>query len=164
MTLLFRRFFEGEGQVHMVVCVNPSVEEYAETVHVMRFSEMTQEVQTDFILPPVRKTCNLITKEDLKKTEENCNGESDQSTSLFSPENFQEEVERFKRKVTDTCVNVSLLEQAGNILTIGVDQGRNECTLQGERCVSYDSKVQKLGHQIKEKEAHILSQKQELQN
>jgi kinesin family protein 23 len=142
MTLLLRRFFEGESQVHMVVCVNPSVENYAETVHVLRFSEMTQEVQTDFISLPVRKTCNLITKEGLKKMEENCNGEFDQSTSVFSLKEFVEEVQSLFRNVTYICETVSLIEEAGRILTTGVDQGRNECTLQGNRCVNYDLGLQ----------------------
>jgi hypothetical protein len=32
MTLLFKNFFDGEGQVEMIVCLNPSVEDYDETV------------------------------------------------------------------------------------------------------------------------------------
>jgi kinesin family protein 23 len=32
MTLLFKNYFDGEGQVEMIVCLNPSVEDYDETV------------------------------------------------------------------------------------------------------------------------------------
>jgi uncharacterized membrane protein len=32
MTLLFKNFFDGECQVQMIVCLNPSVEDYDETV------------------------------------------------------------------------------------------------------------------------------------
>ncbi|XP_067941465.1 kinesin-like protein KIF23 [Watersipora subatra] len=45
VTHLFKNFFDGEGKVRMVVCVNPKAVEYDETLHVMRFSEATQEVQ-----------------------------------------------------------------------------------------------------------------------
>jgi hypothetical protein len=32
MTLLFKNYFDGEGQVEMIVCLNPSVQDYDETV------------------------------------------------------------------------------------------------------------------------------------
>lgn len=32
LTHLFKKFFEGEGKVEMIVCVNPSVKDYDETV------------------------------------------------------------------------------------------------------------------------------------
>jgi hypothetical protein len=32
MTLLFKNYFDGEGQVEMIVCLNPSVEDYDETI------------------------------------------------------------------------------------------------------------------------------------
>lgn len=69
LTHLFKNYFDGEGKVRMVVCVNPTAEDYEETLvsspqitksrqlfgyHmrpaplpqlVMRFAEMTQEVE-----------------------------------------------------------------------------------------------------------------------
>lgn len=45
ITHLFKNFFEGEGQVRMVVCVNPRAEDYDETLQVMRFAEMAAEVE-----------------------------------------------------------------------------------------------------------------------
>ncbi|XP_063231928.1 kinesin-like protein KIF23 [Bacillus rossius redtenbacheri] len=45
ITHLFKNYFDGEGQVVMVVCVSQSVADYDETIHVMKFAEMTQEVQ-----------------------------------------------------------------------------------------------------------------------
>jgi kinesin family member 23 len=45
LTHLFKNFFDGEGQVKMIVCVNPRSEDYDETAHVMKFAEITQEVQ-----------------------------------------------------------------------------------------------------------------------
>lgn len=44
LTHLFKNFFDGEGKVRMIVCVNPRADDYDETIHVMRFAEMTQEV------------------------------------------------------------------------------------------------------------------------
>lgn len=45
ITHLFKNYFDGEGKVRMVVCVNPKAADYDETTHVMRFAEVTQEVQ-----------------------------------------------------------------------------------------------------------------------
>ncbi|XP_037835977.1 kinesin-like protein KIF23 isoform X3 [Kryptolebias marmoratus] len=45
VTHLFKNYFDGEGKVRMIVCVNPKAEDYEETVLVMRFAEMTQEVE-----------------------------------------------------------------------------------------------------------------------
>jgi kinesin family protein 23 len=38
-------YFDGEGKVRMIVCVNPRADDYDETLSVMRFAEMAQEVQ-----------------------------------------------------------------------------------------------------------------------
>lgn len=73
LTYLFKNYFDGEGQVRMIVCVNPRADDYDETIvrkkilyflkrerniitsinffniflqQVMNFAEMTQEVQT----------------------------------------------------------------------------------------------------------------------
>ncbi|XP_077601070.1 kinesin-like protein KIF23 isoform X1 [Stigmatopora nigra] len=45
VTHLFKNYFDGEGKVKMIVCVNPKAEDYEETLLVMRFAEMTQEVE-----------------------------------------------------------------------------------------------------------------------
>ncbi|XP_039267147.2 kinesin-like protein KIF23 [Styela clava] len=45
VTHLFKMYFEGRGQVKMVVCVNPNIREYDENVHVMQFAEMAQQVE-----------------------------------------------------------------------------------------------------------------------
>ncbi|XP_041971129.1 kinesin-like protein KIF23 [Aricia agestis] len=45
ITHLFKNFFEGEGQVRMVVCANPRAEDYDETLQVMRFAEVASEVE-----------------------------------------------------------------------------------------------------------------------
>lgn len=45
ITHLFKNFFEGEGQVRMIVCANPRAEDYDETLQVMRFAEMAAEIE-----------------------------------------------------------------------------------------------------------------------
>lgn len=44
LTHLFKNYFEGEGKVRMIVCINPRVDDYDEIIHVMRFAEIAQEV------------------------------------------------------------------------------------------------------------------------
>ena len=41
----YQSYFDGEGKVRMIVCVNPRADDYDETLSVMRFAEMAQEVQ-----------------------------------------------------------------------------------------------------------------------
>ncbi|PNF21211.1 hypothetical protein B7P43_G05098 [Cryptotermes secundus] len=179
MTLLFKRFFEGEGRVQMIVCVNPNVDEYAETVHVMKFSEMTQEVQTDFILPEVRKKHNLVSKEALREVEENWNGESDYSTNTnndhaqMSPDlvmkrciifkEWQKMFHDFYNKFRDVEEEKSLAEHECFSWPTAVDQGVNKMIALRNRMVSYESKLKNMNKQIKEEEADTLSIKQELQ-
>ncbi|XP_046898640.1 kinesin-like protein KIF23 isoform X5 [Hypomesus transpacificus] len=57
VTHLFKNYFDGEGKVRMVVCVNPKADDYEETVLVMRFAEMTQEVEV--ARPVDRPICSL---------------------------------------------------------------------------------------------------------
>uniref|UniRef100_A0A671DU65 Kinesin-like protein n=1 Tax=Rhinolophus ferrumequinum TaxID=59479 RepID=A0A671DU65_RHIFE len=57
LTHLFKNYFDGEGKVRMIVCVNPKAEDYEESLQVMRFAEMTQEVE---VARPVDKAiCGL---------------------------------------------------------------------------------------------------------
>jgi len=78
VTHLFRNYFEGEGKVKMVVCVNPRPTDYEENVNVMQFSELTQEVQIeravgvrfDLGLTPGRRRANQVYKEAVRRLEE----------------------------------------------------------------------------------------------
>ncbi|PAA67554.1 hypothetical protein BOX15_Mlig022917g1, partial [Macrostomum lignano] len=45
MTQLFKNFFDGDGSVKMVLCVNRNAEEVEETANVLKFAEMASEVQ-----------------------------------------------------------------------------------------------------------------------
>ena len=63
----------------MVVCVNPRTADYDETIHVLRFSELTQNVVVDRCegvkvdglgLAPGRRRANMLYKIQLKELEE----------------------------------------------------------------------------------------------
>ncbi|XP_078576434.1 kinesin-like protein KIF23 isoform X2 [Branchiostoma floridae x Branchiostoma japonicum] len=87
VTHLFKNYFEGEGKVRMVICVNPSASDYEETIHVMRFAELTQEVEItrqkevrfDTGLTPGRRKANQMYREALEKFER---GEQDANFML----------------------------------------------------------------------------------
>ncbi|XP_011296256.1 kinesin-like protein KIF23 [Musca domestica] len=70
ITHLFKNYFDGEGQVSMIVCVNPRAEDFEENTQVIKFAEMTQEVQiaratpmkADLGLTPGRRKANKLFK------------------------------------------------------------------------------------------------------
>ncbi|EFA04563.2 kinesin-like protein KIF23 [Tribolium castaneum] len=45
LTLLFKNYFEGEGRIEMIVCVNPSAADFEENLQVMKFAESAQDVK-----------------------------------------------------------------------------------------------------------------------
>lgn len=53
LTHLFKNYFEGEGKVKMIVCVNPSIKDYDENLFVLKFAEITQDVKV-FRRPEVK--------------------------------------------------------------------------------------------------------------
>ncbi|XP_039305232.1 kinesin-like protein KIF23 isoform X2 [Solenopsis invicta] len=77
LTHLFKNYFDGEGQVRMIVCVNPRADDYDETIQVMKFAEMSQDVQIarsnpvklDLGFTPGRRQANKIFKEARSKLE-----------------------------------------------------------------------------------------------
>lgn len=75
VTHLFKNYFDGEGKVRMMVCVNPKAQDYDETTHVMKFAEVTQEVQVarpteikfDVGLTPGRRRANQMYKKAIEE-------------------------------------------------------------------------------------------------
>ena len=55
MTHLFRNYFEGIGAVKMIVCINPRASDYDETLNVLQFSEMAQEIEIERFDPIKRE-------------------------------------------------------------------------------------------------------------
>uniref|UniRef100_A0A671THN3 Kinesin-like protein n=1 Tax=Sparus aurata TaxID=8175 RepID=A0A671THN3_SPAAU len=91
VTHLFKNYFDGEGKVRMIVCVNPKADDYDETMLVMRFAEMTQEVEV--ARPVDRPICGLAAgrrhrnqafKDELSRRLEDRGGPSNAGTSLSS--------------------------------------------------------------------------------
>uniref|UniRef100_A0A5K3F5D3 Kinesin-like protein n=3 Tax=Mesocestoides corti TaxID=53468 RepID=A0A5K3F5D3_MESCO len=53
LTRIFKSFFEGCGQVAILICVHKTMEEYAETAHVLQFAGSSQQVSTTLTPAPV---------------------------------------------------------------------------------------------------------------
>ncbi|XP_026849677.1 kinesin-like protein KIF23 [Drosophila persimilis] len=78
ITHMIKNYFDGEGQVSMIVCINPRMEDCDENMQVMKFAEMTQEVQiaratpikTDLGLTPGRRKANKLFKIAVKNLNE----------------------------------------------------------------------------------------------
>nr|XP_027230182.1 kinesin-like protein KIF23 isoform X1 [Penaeus vannamei] len=79
VTHYFKNYFDGEGKVKMVVCVNPKADDYDETLPVMKFAELASEVQVqrsvqsarqDPGLLPGRRRANQLFKEVRRRLEE----------------------------------------------------------------------------------------------
>ncbi|VDK55828.1 unnamed protein product [Anisakis simplex] len=45
ITHLFKNYFEGTGKVRMIICINPTPNDYAENVGVMGFAELSQSIE-----------------------------------------------------------------------------------------------------------------------
>ncbi|XP_063336450.1 kinesin-like protein KIF23 [Pelmatolapia mariae] len=80
ITHLFKNYFDGEGKVRMVVCVDPKTDDYEETLLLMQFAEMTQVVEV--VRPVDRPICsatpgrhhrNQAFKDELSHRLEECN-------------------------------------------------------------------------------------------
>ncbi|KAM9311947.1 kinesin-like protein KIF23 [Gastrophryne carolinensis] len=93
LTHLFKNYFDGEGKVRMIVCVNPKADDHEESLQVMRFAEMTQEVEVTRPvdkpicgLTPGRRYRNHAFKEELtRRLEERggpVNGEPDEQAVM----------------------------------------------------------------------------------
>ncbi|XP_035735794.1 kinesin-like protein KIF23 isoform X1 [Vespa mandarinia] len=84
LTHLFKNYFDGEGQIRMIVCVNPRAEDYDETIQTMKFAEITQEVQVarsvtsklDLGYTPGRRQMNKIFKEARSRLEKAGNADA----------------------------------------------------------------------------------------
>ncbi|XP_017759887.1 PREDICTED: kinesin-like protein KIF23 [Eufriesea mexicana] len=77
ITHLFKNYFDGEGNVRMIICVNPNIDDYDETIQVLKFAEVSQEVQiTNSTTPKLdlgyisgRRQANKIFKEAINRLE-----------------------------------------------------------------------------------------------
>ncbi|XP_030762500.1 kinesin-like protein KIF23 isoform X2 [Sitophilus oryzae] len=59
LTFLFKHYFEGDGTVKMIVCINPCIEDLEENIQVLKFAEMTQDVKitkAEVKYTPIKRT------------------------------------------------------------------------------------------------------------
>ncbi|CAF2946028.1 unnamed protein product [Rotaria sp. Silwood2] len=52
LTSFFKSYFDGEGRIRMILCVNPTVDGYEEIQHALKFGELTKDVMVPRSLPP----------------------------------------------------------------------------------------------------------------
>lgn len=45
LTLFFKNYFEGEGRIQMIICLNPSLQDFEENLQVVKFAELSQDVK-----------------------------------------------------------------------------------------------------------------------
>uniref|UniRef100_A0A094ZKW9 Kinesin-like protein n=1 Tax=Schistosoma haematobium TaxID=6185 RepID=A0A094ZKW9_SCHHA len=105
LTYLFKNFFEGDGRVAMLVCIQQAPEEYEETMHVLKFAETSQELTTyrNIVQPtPFRAPYNQIRprlQTPLRVSDDSSsNNTDDQATQIFADLDFLD------REVT-SCLN-----------------------------------------------------------
>ncbi|XP_069686952.1 kinesin-like protein KIF23 [Periplaneta americana] len=76
LTYLLKNYFEGKSQIHALICVNPTADDFDETIHVMKFADVTKEVQVtqqvdsakhNLNLPVGRRKDNQMHVEELRK-------------------------------------------------------------------------------------------------
>lgn len=87
VTHLFKNFFDGEGQVKMIICINPRSDDYDETAQVMKFAEITQEVQIarptpmkptmDNGLTPGRRKANQLFRQAMQNLQDDGRSDND---------------------------------------------------------------------------------------
>ncbi|CAF1093759.1 unnamed protein product [Adineta ricciae] len=52
LTSFFKSYFDGEGRIRMILCVNPAADGYEEIQHALKFGELTKDVLVPRALPP----------------------------------------------------------------------------------------------------------------
>ncbi|EFA04570.1 kinesin-like protein KIF23 [Tribolium castaneum] len=103
LTLLFKNYFEGEGRVEMIVCVNPSIADFEENLQVMKFAESTQDVKVARSEPKYTPCKSKITKKTPMKSK----------ASLFT---LGPKIPEFKRHFSSLDESHVALERLSNIL------------------------------------------------
>jgi len=53
LTLLFKNYFEGNGKIKMILCLNPSAVEFDETINVLKFSDLVRDILLPVAVPNI---------------------------------------------------------------------------------------------------------------
>uniref|UniRef100_A0A9J7YF74 Kinesin-like protein n=1 Tax=Cyprinus carpio carpio TaxID=630221 RepID=A0A9J7YF74_CYPCA len=165
VTHLFKNYFDGEGKVRMVVCVNPKADDYEETLLVMRFAEMTQEVE---VARPVdrpicgfaagRRQRNQAFKEELTRRLEDRGGPVDGDSPTISGPNdnvtLPRLIEALEKRHKVRQMMVEEYNKTGKIITLFRTQDSN--------LLSKENFIQEQRGRLGEKDKMIQNQKNEI--
>uniref|UniRef100_A0A673XP80 Kinesin-like protein n=1 Tax=Salmo trutta TaxID=8032 RepID=A0A673XP80_SALTR len=176
VTHLFKNYFDGEGKVRMVVCVNPKADDYEETMLVMRFAEMTQEVE---VARPVdrpicgfaagRRQKNQAFKDELSRRLEERGGPVDaESTQSVMHQLLQNLPPLPASEITDPHDDVTLprlievLEKRHKIRQMMTQEYNRAGKMVTQDLVSKENFIQDQRGQLGEKDKTLHSQKTEI--
>ncbi|KAB7501097.1 Kinesin-like protein KIF23 [Armadillidium nasatum] len=153
LTHYFKNYFEGEGKVNMIVCVNPKLENYDETLPVMKFAELASEVQVHRPASSVRPDLGF-TPEIVDITPVYSLAPSWPTMEYTSESSFEEMVENLKiylqkRLATKEKFNSELSEQRINVRERIMEMEKENVYLRqesGSLRSLYDDAMKKVKH------------------
>jgi len=91
LTLLFKNYFEGNGKIKMILCINPSSIEFDETINVLKFSDLVKDILLPMASQPIMSKPDKVEKVSLDNLEQACLAflnNFQQSAFFFMPESF----------------------------------------------------------------------------
>jgi kinesin family member 23 len=59
LTLLFKNYFEGNGKIKMILCINPSSIEFDETLNVLKFSDLVKDILVPASNEPIKQNKDM---------------------------------------------------------------------------------------------------------
>ncbi|KAF0989103.1 hypothetical protein HZS_714, partial [Henneguya salminicola] len=112
LTLMFRNFFEGDGNVRMILCLNPIPGDFEENLHVARFAEVTQEIKIKIDHPRKNKEFKLDSITPLLNS-------YDDKKALPALISYLQECDRLRTNMSKEllCMGESLFKEISRIVT-----------------------------------------------
>ncbi|KAK5641485.1 hypothetical protein RI129_010032 [Pyrocoelia pectoralis] len=152
LTLLFKNYFEGEGQVRMIVCIKPSDQDSEENLQVLKFAEVTQDVQLTKAEPrylqtfktPTVKTGYIQTPKTTKA----------KTISSFS---FGPKIPSVKLDLQDVEKNFAIIDKLAQVLRVR----KQKCDLNNE---DFDRRAQHLRKRLIDSNQENIMSRSEIRN
>lgn len=91
LTLLFKNYFEGNGKIKMILCINPSQVEFDETINVLKFSDLVRDILVPMAAQQIMNKPDRVEKVSLDSLEQACLSflnNFQQNAFIFMPESF----------------------------------------------------------------------------
>ncbi|ENN77666.1 hypothetical protein HUJ04_000847 [Dendroctonus ponderosae] len=166
LTFLFKHYFEGDGTVKMIVCINPSAEDYEENLHVLKFAEMSQEIKV--VKPEVNRYTPSVQRVAISKAAENKTPARLKTASSFTllPQipvvkfNF-DDLDECRSAIQKVMKTIKLRESKGNSLDKEIEDKQKELR---KRLVSLNEQSVLNSAEIKSLKGVIHKEKQQLRN